>query len=289
MTMLTPDLLLRAYAGGVFPMAEQAGDADVFWVEPKRRGIIPLDQFHVSRSLAKTVRHDQFEVRVNTAFRAVMQACAESTADRAQTWINQSILDGYAALHEIGHAHSVECWRSGALVGGLYGVSLRGAFFGESMFSRARDASKVALVHLVARLKAGGFTLLDTQFQTDHLAQFGTQEITKASYRKKLQAALSVDAEFTRLDQLAIQAYSSGAGAGAGAGAGSGAGAGVAAASAEAGLFAGFLGDFFLTTPVASSSASPVPRFSSSVTADTSMVSGPLSGKLILHLITQTS
>jgi leucyl/phenylalanyl-tRNA---protein transferase len=285
MTMLTPDLLLRAYAGGVFPMAEQAGDADVFWVEPKRRGVIPLDWFHVSRSLAKTVRQDSFEVRVNTEFRRVMQACAESTADRAQTWINQSILDGYTALHDIGHAHSVECWRSGDLVGGLYGVSLRGAFFGESMFSRARDASKVALVHLVARLKAGGFLLLDTQFLTDHLAQFGTQEITRASYQKKLQRALAVNADFTMLDKLVGQAYSSGAGAGAG----SAAGAGVAAASGDAGLFAGFLGDFFRTTPVASSSASPVPRFSSSVTADTSMVSGPLSGKLILHLITQTS
>jgi leucyl/phenylalanyl-tRNA--protein transferase len=287
MTMLTPDLLLRAYAGGVFPMAEQASDADVFWVEPKRRGIIPLDQFHVSRSLAKTVRQELFEVRVNTDFRRIMRACAESTAGRAQTWINQSILDGYAALHEIGHAHSVECWRSGDLVGGLYGVSLRGAFFGESMFSRARDASKVALVHLVARLKVGGFLLLDTQFLTDHLAQFGTREITRTSYQKKLQHALAVMADFSRLDQLASEIYSSGAGAGAGSGLGDGAG--DAAASDESGLRAGFLADFFRTTPVASSKASPVPRFSSSVTADTSTVSGPLSGKLILHLSTQTS
>lgn len=280
MTLLTPDLLLRAYAGGVFPMAENAGDADVFWVEPKKRGVIPLDRFHVPRSLAKTVRADRFEVRVNTAFADVMHACAEHHPNRPQTWINEAILSGYKALHDIGHAHSVECWQHGALVGGLYGVSLRGAFFGESMFSRATDASKVALVHLVGRLRAGGFTLLDTQFLTPHLAHFGALEIPKQRYQSKLQTALATTGDFMALERAAVQYHCTGSGSGSGAAAGS---AGLAA------VFAGFLGDFFTGFPSASSSASPVPRFSVSDTAETSIVSGPLSGKLILHLITHTS
>jgi leucyl/phenylalanyl-tRNA---protein transferase len=284
MTLLTPDLLLRAYAGGVFPMAETADDADVFWVEPKRRGIIPMDGFHLPRSLAKTVRQDRFEVRVNSAFRAVMQACGEATPNRPQTWINPAILEGYAALHDMGHAHSVECWQADRLMGGLYGVSLQGAFFGESMFSRATDASKVALVHLVARLKAGGFTLLDTQFLTPHLSNFGATEITRQAYLKKLQRAVSAEADFMALEKAIARHYSPAGGSAAGAGAE----AGAAAASLDVGL-ATFLGDFFLGTPVASSSALPVPRFSVSDTAATSMVSGPLSGKLILHLMTQTS
>ncbi len=284
MTLLTPDLLLRAYAGGVFPMAENAGDADVFWVEPKKRGVIPLDRFHVPRSLAKTVRADRFEVRVNTAFADVMHACAENHPNRPQTWINEAILSGYKALHEIGHAHSVECWQDGALMGGLYGVSLRGAFFGESMFSRATDASKVALVHLVARLRAGGFTLLDTQFLTPHLAHFGALEISKQRYQSRLQTALAAMGDFMALDRAVAQHHCAGAGSGAGAGA-----AGSGGSADLSGVLAGFLGDFFAGLPSASSSASPVPRFSVSDTAETSIVSGPLSGKLILHLITHTS
>jgi leucyl/phenylalanyl-tRNA---protein transferase len=287
MSMLTPDLLLRAYAGGVFPMAENADDEDVFWVEPKRRGLIPLDGFHVPRSLAKVVRQDRFEVRVNSAFADVMAACAESRPERPQTWINPSIRQGYAALHDIGHAHSVECWQDGILVGGLYGVSLRSAFFGESMFSRATDASKVALVHLVARLKAGGFQLLDTQFLTDHLAHFGTVEVPRKTYQQKLQAALKTQADFMALEKALVSRQSWGVGSAAGGG--DGASAGSAGADASADGLAAALGAFFAGLPVTSSSESPVPRFSTSDTADTSTVSGPLSGKLILHLITHTS
>jgi leucyl/phenylalanyl-tRNA---protein transferase len=289
MSVLTPDLLLRAYAGGVFPMAENADDEDVFWVEPKRRGVIPLDRFHLPRSLAKVVRQDRFEVRVNSAFTEVMAACAESRPERPQTWINPAIRQGYAALHDIGHAHSVECWQAGRLVGGLYGVSLRGAFFGESMFSRATDASKVALVHLVARLKAGGFNLLDTQFLTEHLAHFGTVEIPRRAYQAKLQAALGTAADFMALEKAVASAQSCGDGsATAGGDAGASAGATAAAPASSDGLTAA-LAAFFAGLPVASSSASPVPRFSTSETADTSTVSGPFSGKLILHLITHTS
>ena len=165
--------LLACYARGVFPMADAREDARVFLIDPERRGVIPLHAFHVSRRLARTVRGEPFEIRTDTAFRAVVQACAESGPGRTETWINHPIEDLYVDLHERGFAHSVECWRDDQLVGGLYGVSLGGAFFGESMFSRRRDASKVALVHLVARLIAGGYRLLDSQFMTAHLTQFG--------------------------------------------------------------------------------------------------------------------
>jgi leucyl/phenylalanyl-tRNA---protein transferase len=198
---LTPELLVRAYAAGVFPMAESASSDDIFWVDPKRRGVFPLDHFHVSHSLAKVVRKNIFEVRVNSDFAGVMEQCAESTALRKDTWINGNILDSYTMLHDAGFAHSVECWQQGVMVGGLYGVSLKGAFFGESMFSRATDASKVALVHLVARLRVGGYRLLDTQFITDHLARLGAIEITHKAYHKQLKAALTVEADFNRIDQ----------------------------------------------------------------------------------------
>jgi leucyl/phenylalanyl-tRNA---protein transferase len=293
MSLLTPDLLLRAYAGGVFPMAENADDEDIFWVEPKRRGIIPLDGFHIPKSLAKTVRQDRFEVRINTAFADVMAGCAESRPERPQTWINPAIRAGYEALHEIGHAHSVECWRDGHLAGGLYGVSLRSAFFGESMFSRQTDASKVALVHLIARLRAGGFLLLDSQFLTDHLAQFGAREISKKDYHQKLQTALKAQSDFRLMDKWLAAFGTGNQSLGEGSAAGAGVSAAVGATSGDAtsdSFVAVALRTFFVAlTPVASSKASPEPRFSTSDTAATSTVSGPLSGKLILHLITHTS
>lgn len=196
---LTPGLLLRAYAIGVFPMAERRDSLDVVWVEPDRRGIIPLDGFHVPRSLARTLRRRPFEVTVDIAFDRVMEECAEAAPGRENTWINRTILRLYGDLHRMGYAHSVECWRDGTLVGGLYGVSLGAAFFGESMFSRETDASKVALVHLVARLRAGGFVLLDTQFVTDHLRRFGAVEIPRAAYHRRLAAAGAVAGDFYRL------------------------------------------------------------------------------------------
>lgn len=196
MTELKPELLLQAYAIGVFPMAESRDDPRLFFVDPDKRGVLPLNEFHISRSLRKTVRKRHFEVRYDTDFAGVIQACAEKTGDRPDTWINPEIEALYMALYERGHCHSVECWRDGRLVGGLYGVVLGGAFFGESMFSRETDASKVALVHLVARMRAGGFTLLDTQFITDHLVQFGAQEIPRDDYRALLSQAISTPARF---------------------------------------------------------------------------------------------
>jgi leucyl/phenylalanyl-tRNA--protein transferase len=190
-TRLTPEILLRAYAEGVFPMAEQRDAAELYWVSPEQRGIIPLDAFHIPRRLARTVRSDRFLVTNDLAFINVMRACAEPAPGREQSWINAEILRLYTALHVSGHAHSIECWQDGKLVGGLYGVSLGAAFFGESMFSVARDASKVALVHLVARLIEGGYELLDTQFITSHLATFGTIEIPRTEYLSRLDRALA--------------------------------------------------------------------------------------------------
>jgi len=190
MTELTPELLLRAYAVGIFPMAETRDARDLYWIDPERRGIIPLERFHIPRRLRRTVRRQPFEVRVDTAFQGVIRACAEPTARRPDSWINPDIERLYTTLFRMGNAHSVECWRDGALAGGLCGVSLGRAFFGESMFSRARDASKVALVHLAARLVAGGFTLLDTQFMTEHLERFGAVEISRDDYHRRLAEAL---------------------------------------------------------------------------------------------------
>jgi leucyl/phenylalanyl-tRNA--protein transferase len=190
--------LLDCYARGVFPMADAREDERVFLIDPEKRGVIPLEAFHLSRRLARTVRTEPFEIRTDTAFRTVVQACAEARPGRTETWINHPIEDLYVELHELGHAHTVECWEAGELVGGLYGVSLRGAFFGESMFSRRRDASKIALAHLVARLLAGGYRMLDAQFMTEHLTQFGAVEIARADYHRRLKAALSADAEFQR-------------------------------------------------------------------------------------------
>jgi leucyl/phenylalanyl-tRNA--protein transferase len=196
MTELTPELLLRAYACGLFPMAERRDDARLHWIDPEWRGVIPLERFHVPKRLARRIRKGGFDLRTDTAFHDVMVACAEKTSARRETWINDTILALYRKLHEMGKAHSVECWLEDRLVGGLYGVSLRGAFFGESMFSRATDASKVALVHLVERLKRGGFVLLDTQFITPHLEQFGAIEVERSEYQKLLGEALAVEGRF---------------------------------------------------------------------------------------------
>jgi leucyl/phenylalanyl-tRNA---protein transferase len=186
-----PDELLACYARGVFPMADGRDDPRLFLVDPDERGIIPLDAFHVPKRLARTVRSDLYQVTVDCVFREVLEACAAPNAERPETWINQTILELYDALHRRGVAHSVECWQDGLLVGGLYGVRLGGAFFGESMFSRARDASKVALVHLVGHLNAGGFSLLDSQFTTAHLQQFGIKEVPRANYRARLATAIN--------------------------------------------------------------------------------------------------
>ena len=196
MTLLTPDLLLRAYAAGIFPMADSADDPEIFWVDPEWRGIIPLLGFHVPQRLKRTVKSALFEIRCDSAFEAVIRGCAAPAADRPRTWINDAIVRLYTDLFRRGFAHSVESWYEGELVGGLYGVSINGAFFGESMFSRVTDASKVALVHLVARLIEGGYTLLDTQFVTEHLQRFGAVEIPRAEYRRQLATALTGSAEF---------------------------------------------------------------------------------------------
>src|SRR6476469_2678576 len=196
---LTPEVLLKAYACGIFPMAEDADDPALFWIDPPERGIIPLDAFHVPSRLARTVRSTRFTVTCDRDFSAVIDACAEPGPKRARTWINAPIRQLYRGLFEIGHCHTVEVYDGDALVGGLYGVSLGRAFFGESMFHRARDASKIALIHLVARLKAGGYHLLDTQFVTEHLKVFGAVEVPKKRYHQLLQDALDGEADFGEL------------------------------------------------------------------------------------------
>jgi len=199
---ITADVLLKAYACGIFPMAESADDPTLYWIEPEHRGIIPLDRFTVSSRLARTVRSDRFTVTVNRDFHAVITACAAPAPGRGQTWINGRIRALYGQLHERRHCHSVEVYLNQRLVGGLYGVSLAGAFFGESMFHRERDASKVALVHLVARLRAGGYRLLDTQFVTNHLKSFGAIEVARRHYNHLLDTALGAPARFEALDMV---------------------------------------------------------------------------------------
>ncbi|HEX8301889.1 leucyl/phenylalanyl-tRNA--protein transferase [Sphingomonas sp.] len=210
---LDPDLVLRAYAMGVFPMADHRLASSVYWVEPKLRGVLPLGEFHLSRSLRKTILADRFKVTVDQEFQRIVQLCAESASDRPDTWINGPIERVFVELHRRGFAHSIECWEGNSLVGGLYGLALGRAFFGESMVTRVRDASKVAFAHLVARLKAGGFTLLDCQFQTDHLASLGAVEVSRDDYVSLLGAALGestaglasgapvVDGDFFALDR----------------------------------------------------------------------------------------
>jgi leucyl/phenylalanyl-tRNA--protein transferase len=196
---ITPEVVLKAYACGIFPMAESADDPALYWIEPERRGVLPLEAFHVPARLKRTVRQDRFRVVCDQDFDAVIDACAEPAPGRGRTWINARIRALYRGLYARGHCHTVEVYDGADLVGGLYGVSLGGAFFGESMFHRARDASKIALVHLVARLKAGGFALLDTQFVTDHLMTFGARELTRRQYHRRLEAALAVAGRFDAL------------------------------------------------------------------------------------------
>ena len=202
---LDPETVLRAYASGIFPMADSARANDVFWVEPRRRGVLPLREFHLPRSLAKLLRSERFILTADKAFDAVLAGCAEAVPDRKDTWINPLIANAYRDLHRLGHAHSIEAWtQDGELAGGLYGVRLGGAFFGESMFTRQRDASKCALAALAARLRVGGFTLLDTQFLTDHLARFGAREVTARTYRAQLASALGISADFFAFDAFGV-------------------------------------------------------------------------------------
>lgn len=207
MSEITPELLLKAYAFGVFPMAKSRDDAKVFWVQPKERGVLPLDKFHVSRSLRKVLKRGEFTITCDQDFAGVLAGCAEPKPGRPETWINGTIVELFTSLHAAGLAHSVEVWRAGALMGGLYGLAMGAAFFGESMFSRVGNASKVALCHLVGILKHGGFTLLDTQFITDHLKTFGAIEIPQADYLNLLSAALSQQGRFgAPLDHGALDA-----------------------------------------------------------------------------------
>jgi leucyl/phenylalanyl-tRNA---protein transferase len=196
MVALTPQMLLRAYALGVFPMAEGRDDPEIYWIDPEVRGILPLENFHLPRRLRRTIRQQPFEIRCDSDFEGVINGCAAPGPGRHDTWINNQIFHLNRQLFQMGFAHTVECWRDGSLVGGLYGISVGGAFFGESMFSVERDASKVALVHLVIRLKLGGFLLLDTQFVTPHLQRFGAMEISRAEYRQRLARAIAVPARF---------------------------------------------------------------------------------------------
>src|SRR5437016_276075 len=201
---ITPEVLLKAYACGIFPMAESAEDPAIYWIEPEQRGVIPLDAFHVPARLARTVRSGRFTVVCDRDFDAVIDGCAEPQPGRSNTWINPRIRNLYRGLYGIGHCHTVEVYDGNALAGGLYGVNLGRTFFGESMFHRARDASKVALVHLVARLKAGGFALLDTQFVTEHLRNFGAVEMPRRQYHKLLEAALVGESDFLALGKNAV-------------------------------------------------------------------------------------
>lgn len=203
---ITPQVLLKAYACGLFPMAESADDPGLFWLEPEQRGILPLDTVHVPRRLKRTIRNDLFEIRISTDFQGVIDGCSAPMPGRQKTWINREIRRLYGELFEMGHCHTVEAWQDGDLVGGLYGVSLNGAFFGESMFSFKTDASKVCLIHLVARLKKGGYTLLDTQFVTGHLAKFGTLEVPKDEYNVLLSSALQRETDFYALSTKATGA-----------------------------------------------------------------------------------
>jgi leucyl/phenylalanyl-tRNA--protein transferase len=199
MLEITPQVLLKAYSCGIFPMAESADDPALYWIEPQHRGVLPIGSSHFPRRLLRTVRTTPLVVKTDTSYEAVIDGCAASRPGRTSTWINKRIRALYRELFQLGHCHTVEVWNGDRLVGGLYGVALMGAFFGESMFSYERDASKIALVHLVARLKAGGFTLLDTQFVTEHLRQFGTIELERDEFQTELEKALNIEADFAAL------------------------------------------------------------------------------------------
>lgn len=204
---LTPELILRAYQAGIFPMSEDASSTEIFWVSPQMRGIIPLDGLRISKSLAKTLRKHTFSVAVDQDFQGVIRACASAGPDRDNTWINATIIDLYGQLFDMGYCHTVEIYDGDNLVGGLYGLAIGGAFFGESMFHRATDASKIALVHLVERLNAGGFVLLDTQFTTPHLETLGAIEIPRAEYEARLAQAVQVEGDFFALDRSSEGIY----------------------------------------------------------------------------------
>ena len=308
------DLLLKAYASGIFPMADSRDDPETFWVEPQKRAIMPLDGFHCSRSLHKTIRSERFTVTSDKAFGEVIATCAESAKGRQETWINAEIEEAFNALHAQGSAHSVECWRLDEdtkemrLVGGLYGIAIGGAFCGESMFSRERDASKVALAWLVARLKFGGFSLLDCQFITDHLASMGAIEIMQEEYLERLNAALSQPPSSVSAMRSPIKSSGpsedSGAGAGSGMGCGTGVGAGVGAgAGAGAGTGVGAGSDVRGAAIAGGASLETGPVFSAlddrlamlesedrgavGSVASSGGLASP--GKLISHFLTQTS
>src|SRR5688572_18806733 len=236
---ITPQVLLKAYACGIFPMAESAEDNALYWIEPERRGILPLDRVHVPKRLARTIRRGGFEVKVDHDFEAVIDGCAAPRSGRRSTWINGRIRGLYRELFALGHCHTVEVWQNGALIGGLYGVHLGRAFFGESMFSRARDASKIALVYLIARLKYGGFTLLDTQFVTGHLSRFGAIEVSRQTFQRLLEEALGTSQGSTPSSGSSAAAAGGGAGCAGAAAAGGGAGsASAASGDASEGAFA---------------------------------------------------
>ena len=274
------DLLLKAYASGIFPMADARDDPETFWVEPKVRAVIPLDNFRMSRSLRKTIRSDRFRVSADTAFAEIIAVCAEQAGDRRETWINAEIEEAFNQLHALGHAHSIECWlpdeESGEekLVGGLYGLAIGGAFCGESMFSRSRDASKVALAWLVARLKVGGFPLLDCQFMTDHLASLGAIEVSQEAYLDALKQARG----YVPSSVLAIRSPIRSSGASAGADLGF-------AAGAEAGAASGTVSFGALDALLARLEEDVRGAVGSSASSGGS--SSP--GKLIAQLLTQTS
>jgi leucyl/phenylalanyl-tRNA---protein transferase len=249
------DLLMRAYASGIFPMSDARDDPDTFWIEPERRAILPLEGFRLSKSLAKTIRQERFLVTADTAFAQIIATCAEERDDRRETWINPEIEDAFCELHAMGHAHSIECWLDGELVGGLYGLAMGRAFFGESMFSRVTDASKVALAYLVARMKVGGFVLLDCQFMTDHLASLGAIEIAQEEYLLLLEAALGRDFQASVVSSSSPSSLVAGA-----------------AGAGDWGALDGFL---------AAGAAAPLGVLSSSAS------SSP--GKLILQALTQMS
>jgi leucyl/phenylalanyl-tRNA---protein transferase len=250
MIEITPQVLLKAYACGIFPMAESAEDNALYWIEPERRGILPLDEVHIPKSLARTIRRGGFEVKVDNDFEAVIEGCAAPRAGRRSTWINSRIRGLYRELFTLGHCHTVEVWQDGELTGGLYGVHLGRAFFGESMFSKARDASKIALVYLIARLKHGGFTLLDTQFVTGHLARFGAVEVSRQEFQGLLEEALGTSQGSGASGAAAAGGGAAGreggaaaAGGGAGAGAGAGSVAASSAGAASEGEFSALSGD----------------------------------------------
>ena len=288
MIEITPQVLLKAYACGIFPMAESAEDNALYWIEPERRGILPLDCVHVPRRLARTIRQGDFEVRVDDDFEAVIDGCAAPRAGRRSTWINGRIRSLYADLFALGHCHTVEVWDDDELIGGLYGVHLGRAFFGESMFSRARDASKIALIYLVARLKFGGFELLDTQFLTGHLARFGAIEVGRAEFQRLLEAALYCPGNGNGNVAGGGAGFGRGfLGAGAGAGAGSGAGAGAASAAGAAGASGGAsaAGASGAGAPAGASAAGASPAGAAAFWS----LPGGATGSFVLQLVSQTS